>query len=70
MCGKERAGVLHKKAVSKVKAAAQAEALHRILDNLTTEEHDIVRKGETQKQVGGVPPMRRIITTVRHLKLC
>ncbi|HHT27863.1 MAG TPA: Mini-ribonuclease 3 [Firmicutes bacterium] len=53
VCGKgARAGVLHKKAVSKVKAAAQAEALHRILDNLTTEEHDIVRRGRNAKTGG------------------
>jgi ribonuclease-3 family protein len=47
-----RAGVLHKKAVKKVKAAAQAEALRRILDNLTPEEHDIVRRGRNAKTFG------------------
>ena len=43
--GNAQAGLLHRKAIRFVRAAAQAEAAEKILPELTQEEQDILRRG-------------------------
>lgn len=45
---------LHKKSVSYVKAKAQSDILEKIMDSLTEEEQDIVRRGRNAKS-GTIP---------------
>lgn len=46
------AGILHRQAVKRVKAAAQADALRRCMDKLTDEEADVVRRGRNAHTTG------------------
>lgn len=46
--------ILHKKAVDYVKAKAQSDGIRKILENLTLEEQDIVRRGRNAKS-GTIP---------------
>lgn len=53
--GYSRVGELHKEAVKRVSAAAQARALRRLLDRLTSEEEDVVRRGRNARPVHAPP---------------
>lgn len=49
------AGAMHREAVGAVNAAAQAQALSRILPQLTETEKDVVRRGRNAHAHHGVP---------------
>ena len=51
---------LHVKSILYVKAAAQAEVLHEILEELNSDEQDIVRRGRNAKS-GTVPKNAKVI---------
>lgn len=55
---------LHKLSVNYVKAKAQAEILHRIMDNLTQEEQEIVRRGRNAKS--GTIPKNADVTEYKY----
>lgn len=50
-----KAGAMHRDAIERVNAAAQAQALARIADRLTEDEADIVRRGRNAHAHHGVP---------------
>lgn len=56
--------VLHKRSVDFVKAKAQSDVIHRILDSLTLEEQDIVRRGRNAKS--GTVPKNADITEYKY----
>ena len=56
--------VLHKRAVDFVKAKAQSEVIHRIMDSLTSEEQDIVRRGRNAKS--GTIPKNADVTQYKY----
>ena len=56
--------VMHKRSVSLVKAKAQSETIHRILEKLTPEEQDIVRRGRNAKSA--TVPKNADVTEYRY----
>lgn len=56
--------VLHKRAVDFVKAKAQSDVIHRIMDSLTNDEQDIVRRGRNAKS--GTVPKNADITEYKY----
>jgi ribonuclease III family protein len=56
--------VLHKRAVDFVKAKAQSDGIHRILDSLTAQEQDIVRRGRNAKS--GTIPKNADVTEYKY----
>lgn len=56
--------IMHKRSVSFVKAKAQSETIHRILEKLTTEEQDIVRRGRNAKSA--TVPKNADVTEYRY----
>lgn len=55
---------LHRKAVHFVKAKAQSDVIHGILDNLTPEEQNIVRRGRNAKS--GTIPKNADVTEYKY----
>lgn len=56
--------LLHKRSVNYVKAKAQSDIIHRIMDVLTPEEHDIVRRGRNAKS--GTIPKNADVTEYKY----
>lgn len=56
--------IMHKRSVSFVKAKAQSETIHRIMEKLTTEEQDIVRRGRNAKSA--TVPKNADVTEYRY----
>lgn len=56
--------ILHKMSVKYVKAQAQAVIIHRIMDTLTADEQDIVRRGRNAKSA--TVPKHAQVTDYRH----
>ena len=52
--GLVRVGDLHREAVARVRASAQAACLDQLMDRLSEEERDVVRRGRNARS-GGVP---------------
>lgn len=61
---KANVNLLHKMSVKYVKAKAQSDIIHRILDRLTPEEQDVVRRGRNAKSV--TVPKHAEITDYRY----
>jgi ribonuclease-3 family protein len=61
---KANVNMLHKMSVKYVKAKAQADILHRISENLTSEEQDIVRRGRNAKSA--TVPKHADVTDYRY----
>jgi len=55
---------LHKRSIDFVKAKAQSDILHNIIDGLTREEQDIVRRGRNAKS--GTIPKNANVTEYKH----
>lgn len=55
---------MHKLSTSYVKAKAQSDAVHRIMDSLSQEERDIVRRGRNAKS--GTIPKNADVTEYKH----
>jgi ribonuclease III family protein len=55
---------LHVRSIKYVKAKAQSDIVHRIMDLLTPEEHDIVRRGRNAKS--GTVPKNADITEYKY----
>jgi ribonuclease-3 family protein len=62
--GKSTVHKLHSKAVDYVKAKAQSDILHRITDQLTPDEQDIVRRGRNAKS--GTIPKNANVNEYKH----
>jgi ribonuclease-3 family protein len=56
--------MLHKKSVGFVKAKAQSDVIHSIIENLTPEEQDIVRRGRNAKS--GTIPKNADVTEYKY----
>lgn len=56
--------LLHKRSVNYVKAKAQSDIIHRIMDVLTPEENDIVRRGRNAKS--GTIPKNADVTEYKY----
>jgi len=56
--------MLHKRSVDFVKAKAQSDTIHRIMDSLTPDEQDIVRRGRNSKS--GTIPKNADVTEYRY----
>ncbi|NLD50152.1 MAG: Mini-ribonuclease 3 [Clostridiaceae bacterium] len=56
--------MLHKRSINYVKAKAQSDIIHRIMDFLTPEEHDIVRRGRNAKS--GTIPKNADVTEYKY----
>ncbi len=55
---------LHKESISFVKAKAQSDIIHRILETLTQEEQDVVRRGRNAKS--GTIPKNADVTEYKY----
>lgn len=55
---------LHKRSISYVKAKAQSDIIHRLMDLLTAEEQDIVRRGRNAKS--GTIPKNADVTEYKY----
>jgi ribonuclease-3 family protein len=55
---------LHKRSINFVKAKAQSDIIHRIMDKLTPEEQDIFRRGRNAKS--GTIPKNANVTEYKH----
>ncbi len=55
---------LHKRSVDYVKAKAQSDILHRIMDELSPDEQDIARRGRNAKS--GTIPKNANVTEYKH----
>ncbi len=55
---------LHKKSTEYVKAKAQSDIIHRIMDSLTPEEQDVVRRGRNAKS--GTIPKNADVTDYKY----
>jgi ribonuclease-3 family protein len=64
LCGEMLPSRLHKMATRFVKAKAQADALHALLDRLTEEEQGVVRRGRNAKS--GSAPKNAEMIDYRH----
>ena len=56
--------VLHKRSINYVKAKAQSDIVHRIMADLTPEEHDVVRRGRNAKS--GTIPKNADVTEYKY----
>lgn len=61
---KTNVNMLHKMSVKYVKAKSQSDIIHRIVDNLTPEEQDVVRRGRNAKSA--TVPKHAEITDYRY----
>jgi ribonuclease-3 family protein len=55
---------LHKRSIEFVKAKAQSDIIHRIMENLSTEEQDVVRRGRNAKS--GTVPKNADVTEYKY----
>lgn len=55
---------LHKRSIDFVKAKAQSDIIHKVMDNLTSEEQDIVRRGRNAKS--GTIPKNADVTEYKY----
>lgn len=55
---------LHKYSIEYVKAKAQCEIIHKLMEHLTQEEHDIVRRGRNAKS--GTIPKNADVTEYKY----
>lgn len=62
--GNAPVNLLHRRATSYVKAKAQSKIIHRIMDQLTQDELDIVRRGRNSKS--GTIPKNADVTEYRY----
>lgn len=56
--------ILHKRSTDFVKAKAQSDIIHRIMDNLSLDEQDIVRRGRNAKS--GTIPKNADVTEYKY----
>lgn len=56
--------ILHKRSTDYVKAKAQSDTVHRIMENLTPDEQDIVRRGRNAKS--GTIPKNADVTEYKY----
>ncbi|OPZ92338.1 MAG: Mini-ribonuclease 3 [Firmicutes bacterium ADurb.Bin419] len=56
--------ILHKRSINFVKAKAQSDIIHRIMEKLNPEEHDIVRRGRNAKS--GTIPKNADVTEYKY----
>lgn len=55
---------LHKRSIEFVKAKAQSDIIHRIMESLSTEEQDVVRRGRNAKS--GTVPKNADVTEYKY----
>lgn len=55
---------LHKRSITYVKAKAQSDIIHRLMDSLTEEEQDVVRRGRNAKS--GTIPKNADVTEYKY----